>query len=504
MTATALLASVPLRAQVLPVDLSNPAILDAEPGTSLPEAGALKGEAPADLAAARAALSPEVERNPNDYGTTLRYAYLSYLLKDYASAESYYQKAAALGPKEETPLEGLFYTALGRNDGTWMPAAATLLRVNPGHRDANLQTAFHDFSAKRYPKALHAYSSLLSADSNDAEALLGAGWSQYYLGDCRKAHKYFKQVLALAPGNTSAQEGLRPCPATYRLGVSGYFAGLKYDYNPIKSSGYSYSIPVTVSHGNLWSLTGAPIFTTIDYTEPNEDQQQIEGNLSGSYNFTPRLAFVGAYDYISVNDVTTDHSHVVTGGMNYYWPLGSAQSWFASLGGYYSYSSYNHYHVSQFTPHAGLGLSKKAFIDFSVMETLHNGTSEDLLAYTGSLVLGPFQDVTLSLKGYTGKKRSSVDEWGTIVSNNQDLYKNGWRLGASWGQKDFSLFGIWGRDSVLSSVSSVGRPMFRPKPPCPPPPAPCPPPAPVPMSSDTVGDYDATTVVGGFTCRFGL
>ncbi|MBI5630655.1 MAG: tetratricopeptide repeat protein [Elusimicrobia bacterium] len=438
-------------------------------------AAAVKSEAllaDGDLQGARGALDAAVKARPDIYWLVLRYAYLSYLLGDFSTAQAHYRLAASIGPSEEAPVEGLFYSALGRGDPSWKAQAKALLGLNPAHREANLRMAYEEFAARRYESASGHYARVLSLTPEDADALLGWGWSQFYSGRYWAAKGNFERVLRMFPENASAKQGLEWCPRTLSVAAGYSFAALDYKNIAFKKGGHSTAVPVTMAYKKL-SLTASYTRTVIDFADPTADVEQKEINIAPSFSLTPKLSLIGAYDHINVNDPVTDQGNVYTGGLNYTTALGAGGG-FLSAGGSYTYSDYPQSRAAQVVPHIGIGKSGLIYADFSLMHINLNSRNEKLNTGVASLALGPLRNFTATAKGYVGKKRLAVDDWGTLISNNQDLYRSGWRLGLSWAWKGLTAFGVWGRDSVRANVTAA-----------------------------TTLDYTASVLVGGFSARFG-
>lgn len=425
-----------------------------------------------DVEGARGMIKAALETNGYDYDLVLRYAYYSYLLKDYPEAAIYYNRAAALGPKEQAPLEGLLDVAYARGQSEWKDYARALLEMNPNNREANLILAYDAFLYRHYAKAAGYYGKVLESTPNDGDALLGQGWCNFYFSDYQKAAADFEQVLNLNPRNASAKSALAATPKTLSITPGFNYAWLKYQDIPLKSGGYVDTSQLAVTYKRL-TVTPSFIYTLIRFEKPIPDYVQREGNLSSYYAVTPSLFVLGDFDYVSVNDdPATNTGKIMTGGLNYSPPLPGAPSAFASLGGYYTYSRYPEFRAAQWTPHVGFGWRGIAYAEVAPMYINLTAYNEQDTSTWGTLALGPWKHVTLIVKGYSGRQRLQVEEWGTVVANNQDSYRDGWRAILSATFKELTVFGIWGKDDVTSAITNT--------------------------------DYTSLLAVGGVSWRFGL
>ena len=153
-----------------------------------------------------------------------------------------------------------------------------------------------------------------------------------------------------------------------------------------------------------------------------------------------------------VNDVNTDAGKVYTGGLTVQGRIPDSK-FFYSLGGYESYSSYTPFRVVQTAPHVLFGWGP-ASADLYMMYTNIDKNNENLRAYGGTLACGPFRGLTPTLSGYAGDKRLSVEDWGTLVYNTQDLFRRGWRAGLTYAWGGLKVFAQYGIDDGTLTVPS--------------------------------------------------
>ena len=395
----------------------------------------------------------QLQRDPESYPLVLKCAYLSFQAEDYVAANEYYLKAARLRPQEETPLEGLFYTALKRRDPYWPRWARAILKMDPSHRDANLALASDAYFFGKYNVASRRYARLLRADPSDQDALVGLAWSEFKRGEPAVSRMFFQRVLSLHPEDVAAREGLLLAPQTLALDTGLSYASIRYRNVAFKSGGSSWSAPVSLAYKDRAILTITGTRTILHYSAPLADQRQDELRFSGFYRLTPRLAATGSFEHVSVNDPKTNDGKIGTAGAIYTAPLYENRPEFISLGGWGAYSRYPSGNVYQWTPHAGVG-TRGVYVDLS-MTGIANTHDKDVLNSTRlSLTLGPWKGFVVSAGGYRGLRRMFVEDWGSLLFNSEDVYRGGWRTSLSWTYKAFSPFVLYGRDTVRTTDSA--------------------------------------------------
>ncbi len=339
--------------------------------------------------------------------------------------------------------------------GPFVGAQEPVAEQAPPNR--NLQIAYDHFSKKEYPLAAAYYSKVLSATPGDGDALLGLAWSQFYIGKTWEARSLFERVIALYPGNASALEGLKYAPKIYSASIGYSYAWLTYTHNASKSGGYSISVPVSLTYKQLWTIGMGYTYSLIRFIPSTNNAKQTEYNPSFSYNVNKNVTLLSAYDYISVNDPITDAGKVYTLGFTAH-DYDPNTTFFVSAGGYGSYSTYRALRVTQATPHLGLGYGKFS-TDIFAMYTNIDSTNENLRSIGASLAAGPFNNFTATIKGYTGDKRIPVEEWGTLIFNNRDLYRRGWKFSIAWTHNDITAFSSYAIDNAESTAATLLGPI---------------------------------------------
>lgn len=138
----------------------------------------------------------------------IRYAWLSYLKNDYIKAEEIYLAAQKIEPSSINCAIGLLDVAQGVKDETKIKRAAEgLVRLVPSNYRAAMVLAAQAYATRDYRKSLSMYNRILSFYPDDIDAMSGAAWSDFYVGNKREAMQGFSKILALQPSYQYAQEG---------------------------------------------------------------------------------------------------------------------------------------------------------------------------------------------------------------------------------------------------------------------------------------------------------
>lgn len=146
------------------------------------------------------------------YISSLRYAYLLYLKADYQKSAEMYAAAAKLQPMALAPVLGVLSVAQGLNDAAKIRLAAeNVLKAEPTNYRAHMAMAGLLFSSREYRRSLSAYRRVLAFYPGDLDALSGAAWSAFYLGEKREALDDFQQLMSLSPDYTYARKGYELC-----------------------------------------------------------------------------------------------------------------------------------------------------------------------------------------------------------------------------------------------------------------------------------------------------
>jgi tetratricopeptide (TPR) repeat protein len=165
-----------------------------------------------DYPAAVAAL--ESMPSPSDVGLEtfrqLRLGWLQYLQKDYPTAITAYQKAAALSPQATSPLTGLIYSHVAVQDqAAVISTCQELLAIDPCDRLALKSIADAHYQSEAYSEAAKYYGKLVELSPEDLDAASNLAWSWLRSGKRTEAHKKFAMILQVSPAHVMANLGYR-------------------------------------------------------------------------------------------------------------------------------------------------------------------------------------------------------------------------------------------------------------------------------------------------------
>ncbi len=142
------------------------------------------------------------------YLSALRAAYLYSLNSNYQRSAELYASAAKLQPVALAPLLGLLSAAQGLNDTAKIRVAAeNVLKAEPTNYRAHMALTGLLFTSREYRRSLSGYRRVLTFYPGDLDALSGAAWSAFYLGEKREAIEDFQQLMSLSPDYSYARKG---------------------------------------------------------------------------------------------------------------------------------------------------------------------------------------------------------------------------------------------------------------------------------------------------------
>jgi tetratricopeptide (TPR) repeat protein len=150
---------------------------------------------------------------PTNYVWSLRKGWLHYLAGQYDQAVSLYDAAIALEPKAIEPRLGVLLPLMALK--RWKEAedqAALVLSMSPGEFTATSRLAFIHYTQGRFGKAEAFYRQALVAYPANVEMRTGLAWSLLKQSKPTEARAEFERVLAFAPDQPSAKEGLALLP----------------------------------------------------------------------------------------------------------------------------------------------------------------------------------------------------------------------------------------------------------------------------------------------------
>jgi tetratricopeptide (TPR) repeat protein len=167
-------------------------------------------EATANLEEALAVLEPLPVTGHVGYVAQLRRAWLLYRLGRNADAVAAYEKAMGLAPGAIEPKVGALapLAAMRR----WIDVerlAREILTKDPASYAATIRLAFALYSQAKFADSATTYGVLLAAYPSDVDAGAGLGWALLKAGKSAQAAEAFDQVLAIAPKNALALDGMK-------------------------------------------------------------------------------------------------------------------------------------------------------------------------------------------------------------------------------------------------------------------------------------------------------
>ncbi len=137
-----------------------------------------------------------------------RTGWLNYLAGDFAKAEAGYGKAKQLQPAAINPLLGLLNVTQAQKDVRKTERAAeAVLRVEPTNYRAQMALAGLHFAEKAYRKSASAYRRVLTNYPDDVDAMSGAAWAVFYVGEKAEAADIFRKILGVNSAYPLAQRG---------------------------------------------------------------------------------------------------------------------------------------------------------------------------------------------------------------------------------------------------------------------------------------------------------
>ena len=143
------------------------------------------------------------------YAINLRLGWLNYLSGQLTQSSEYYDICLKLKPLSIEARLGKTYPESSL--GNWQNVKSLysqILQIAPNNYTANLKLAQIYFYAAEYTKAEQVYKLILNQYPFTFDVVIGAAWTNYYLGKLREAKILFKNALLLYPDNESAKEGL--------------------------------------------------------------------------------------------------------------------------------------------------------------------------------------------------------------------------------------------------------------------------------------------------------
>lgn len=144
------------------------------------------------------------------YEINLRLGWLTYLNKEYAASQGYYQKAVALKPYALEPRFGLVYplSALQLTDKT-LQVYEEILKIDPQNSKANYWAGVIWYNRKKYEPAARYFEKLINLYPFDYDGNHMLAWTYLNMGRSNDARILFGKALLARPGDASCLEGMK-------------------------------------------------------------------------------------------------------------------------------------------------------------------------------------------------------------------------------------------------------------------------------------------------------
>ena len=144
------------------------------------------------------------------YELNLRLGWLTYLNKEYTTAQSYYQKSVNLRPYSLEAKFGLIQplAALQLTDKT-LQVYEDILKIDPQQTKANYWVGVIWYNRKKYETAARYFEKLINLYPFDYDGNHMLGWTYLNMGRSNDAKLLFGKALLAKPGDASCLEGLK-------------------------------------------------------------------------------------------------------------------------------------------------------------------------------------------------------------------------------------------------------------------------------------------------------
>jgi len=145
------------------------------------------------------------EEYADDFDLLYLKATLLFSLGDYEATAAQADELEAIDPvnADLIMLRMMLAKATG-NAADKQKALQDLLKVDPSNSDANTELGDEWMLKRNFRKANQYYTKALAGDKNNADALLGYGQSNYYMGELNKAKDAFERLTDVDPTNAMA------------------------------------------------------------------------------------------------------------------------------------------------------------------------------------------------------------------------------------------------------------------------------------------------------------
>lgn len=159
---------------------------------------------------ALAKLQEIYDSNKDDYLINLRIGWLQFLLKNYNTSITYYNKAFEISKnKSIEALFGLTYPLAAKSD--WTSTINTykkILSIAPDNYLANLRLGQILLNDKKYSESLTFLEKAYNSFPSEYDINVSLSWLYYYLGKNSEAKKLFINTMMISPNDSLATIGL--------------------------------------------------------------------------------------------------------------------------------------------------------------------------------------------------------------------------------------------------------------------------------------------------------
>lgn len=146
----------------------------------------------------------------DSYEINLRLGWLNYLSGMFTESMPYYQKCIYLRPMSIEARFGIVNPAAAMGNWTQVEKHYNdILSIDPENSQANYRMGMIYYGRADYAKSLQIFEKLLNRYPFDYDIIMMSGWTQYRMGDMRKAKVLFNKALLNRPNDSSALEGLK-------------------------------------------------------------------------------------------------------------------------------------------------------------------------------------------------------------------------------------------------------------------------------------------------------
>jgi len=166
-------------------------------------------EAGREYGAALARMREIESKAGKSYFLSVRTGWLAYLAGEFAASENAYREAIGIAPKAIEAKLGLTLPLLAAKKWRDLERACRdVLAVDAQNMVARARIAAALYSLGNYPDSATFYRKLVEEYPADLDHKTGLGWALVRMGKRQEGKALFAQVLAVAPENANARQGM--------------------------------------------------------------------------------------------------------------------------------------------------------------------------------------------------------------------------------------------------------------------------------------------------------